>query len=194
MNIKKWFTYSPSENNEDFSLSEGVYKKFNDKNTYIENNIEDKNTYSYQTGKVSASISENKSFIKSAFSMPKNFDFVLREFEIKTEKGSTSAFLIFYDGLVNKNFINRDILRPLMTIEAQKKEKPSDMADLVYKKLITQAPINKLDDFKQIIELVEFGNCAVFVDGASYAFVSDVKGWGTRSVSKPITEATLSGP
>ena len=195
MDLKKYFIYSPKEEKSDFSLSPGVYKQNNEKNAYIENNIADKKTFTYETGLVSTSLRENLGFIRSAFSMPKNFDFVLREFKISTKNGEIDAFLIFYDGLVNKNFINRDILRPLMTISPD--DVPDDkeeVTDMVYKKLITQAPLSKLKKIRQVIELVEFGCCAIFVDGADAAFVSDVKGWGTRSVGKPITEATLSGP
>lgn len=195
MNLKKYFLYSSEKEKKDFSLSPDVYKKNNPENPYIENNIEDKKTFVYETGMVSTSLRENMGFIRSAFSMPKNFDFILREFKIKSKNGEIGAFLIFYDGLVNKNFINRDILRPLMTATVDKKPDDGEkMSDLVYKELISQAPISKLKNIRQVIELVEFGCCAIFVDGADSAFVSDVKGWGTRSISKPITEATLSGP
>ena len=60
--------------------------------------------------------------------------------------------------------------------------------------MITQAPNDRQTEMKTIIELVEFGNCAVFVDGCGCAFVADVKGWSGRDVGKPITEAVLSGP
>lgn len=196
MNFKKYFIYSPNEENpEDFSLSPGVYKHNNDKNSYIENDIEDKSSYAYQEGKVSTSLKENLEFIQSAFSMPKNFDFVLREFKIHTADGYIDAFLIFYDGLVNTDLINRDILNPLMTtFPAEKPQDSETITDLIYEHLITQAPLDKEKEFKKIIELVEFGNCAVFADGSDAAFVADVKGWSGRDVGKPITEATLSGP
>lgn len=195
MNLKKYFIYSPEKKKEDFFLSPGVYQQNNDKNSYIENNIEDKRTYTYETGLVSTSLKENLGFVRSAFSMPKNFDFVLREFKINTKEGGIDAFLIFYDGLTNKNFINRDILRPLMTGEAAEKPKDAEgITNMVYNRLITQAPLSKLKKMQQIIELVEFGCCAVFVDGSDTCFVADVKGWDSRSVGKPITEATLSGP
>lgn len=198
MNIKKYFIFSPEKEdgkNDDFFISPDQHKNNNEKNSYIENNIGDKNTYTYETGKVSTSIKENLGFIRSAFSMPKNFDVMLREFKISAKDKKVDGFLIFYDGLVNKNFVNRDILRPIMTPSDEKMpEDPKEVTELIYNRLITQAPLSKLKDMQQIIELVEFGCCALFVDGADSAFVSDIKGWGTRSVSKPITEATLSGP
>lgn len=170
-----------------FPSNEGV-------NQYISNNIKDKTSYTYQTGKVSRNLSENRSFINDAFNLPKNFDLMLREFKVKLDDTEADAFLIFYDGLSNADFINRDILHPLMTVGISANAKTADFEDVVYKSLISQAPNSKQTEMRTIIELVEFGNCAVFVDGCACAFVADVKGWGGRGVEKPVTESVLSGP
>ena len=185
MNKKHKFTIQKSES--DTINNEGV-------NQYISNNIKDKTTYTYQTGMVSKKLSENRSFIDDAFNLPKNFDLMLREFKVKLQDCEADAFLIFYDGLSNTNYINRDILRPLMTSGFSRNTDGSALEDVVYEGLIAQAPNRKMNEMKKIIEMVEFGNCAVFVDGCSCAFVADVKGWGGRGVEKPITESVLSGP
>ncbi len=190
MNLKKYFFYTQEEQ-EEFSHEDDFKKCNNPKNPYISNNIKNKNTSVYKTGMVSTSYKENLDFIKDAFSKPKNFDLVIREFKIKTKEKDLDAFLIFYDGLVNKEIINRDILNPLMTNELKVDK---NITDGVYEHLITQAPLSKIRDMKAIIEMVEFGNCAIFADGADAAFVADVKGWSGRGVGKPVTEAVLSGP
>lgn len=194
MNLKKYFFYTPdkADTAKEFTLEKGRHITNNSKNSYIENNIKDKETYTYQTGKVSKIEAENLEFVKSAFSVPKNFDFVIREFKINISGKSKDGFLIFYDGLVNGSYINRDILNPLMT--ADLKCSGESVEDAVYNHLITQAPLDKKQEMRDIIEMVEFGNCAVFIDGSESAFVADVKGWSGRDVGKPITEAVLSGP
>ena len=58
---------------------------------------------------VNKSLGQNLEYIKNAFKSGKNFDFVIREFDISTPTEPTKAFLIFFDGLANKEFINRDI-------------------------------------------------------------------------------------
>lgn len=184
MENKKRFSIEDSKNT---VANEGI-------NQYISNNIKDKTTYTYQTGKVSRILSENRSFIDNAFNLPKNFDLMLREFKVRLNDKAVDAFLIFYDGLSNTNYINRDILRPLMTAGFPHTPEESELEDAVYECLITQAPNKKLTEMRQIIELVTFGNCAIFVDGCSCAFVADVKGWGGRGIEKPVTESTLTGP
>lgn len=163
-------------------------------NEYIKNNIKEKETYSYLTGKVSKSIKENLAFLKDAFEKSKNFDLVLREFKIKFKDGFSDAFLVFYDGLSNKELINRDILNPLMIEGIDKNIPDESLEDTIYKCMISQAPNSKQTNLKDIIDLICFGNAAVFVDGCSCAFVADVKGWGNRGVGRPVSEAVLSGP
>lgn len=162
------------------------------KNDYIKNNIHDKNTQTYKTGKVSSTLLDNLSFIEDAFETSKNFDLVLRKFKVKLKDSFADAFLIFYDGLANKEYVNRDIMKPLMQHGID--EIQGSLADTVYQNLLTQAPNTMQTEMQAIIEAVGFGNCAVFVDGCSCAFVADIKGWSSRSVGRPITEAVLTGP
>lgn len=195
MKIKNLFLYNPAEKTEAQQLTPSADGLENNPglNNYIKNNIKNKDSYVYRTGKVSSQLAENLDFIHDAFECGKNFDLMVRQFKIQNSGKAVDAFLIFYDGLVNKNFINRDIMRPLMTNTANTKDSESP-EDAVYKIMLTQAPNSKNEDMQSIIELVGFGNCAVFVDGCSCAFVADVKGWSTRNVGKPISEAVLSGP
>ncbi len=151
----------------------------------------DTNNYFADGINVSKSLDQNLEYIKSVFMPEKNFDFVIREFDIGTAT-PTRAFLIFFDGLANKEFINRDIMNPLMTADAKADSLP--LEELISKRMLTQAPNSKLTKMSDILDLVCFGNCAVFAEGCNCAFVADVKGWGTRSVGRPVAEAVLSGP
>lgn len=196
MNIKKWFIYNGKHEKKEFKIEDSPVKANENSgvNEYIKSNITDKQSYVYQTGNVSRDIKENLNFIRDTFEIPKNFDLMLREFKVKFRNKSVDAFLIFYDGLSNTGFINRDILNPLMVSGIDEDAEEGKIEDVIYSKIISQAPNRKHKEMRTIIELVEFGNCAVFVDGCESAFVADVKGWGGRDVGKPITEATLSGP
>ena len=195
MKLKNLFLYTPTQRRSD-GLQPSLTKTENNrgKNSYIKNYIRAKETYTYKTGKVSPVLSENLDFIKDAFECEKNFDLVVREFSIKLNNRFVPAFLIFYDGLANKELINRDILSPLMIKGIGNELQGEGNEELIYKHLITQAPNSKIQEMQSIIELVSFGNCAVFAEGCQCAFVADVKGWNTRSVGKPISEAVLSGP
>ncbi len=194
MTIKKWLFYSETQRSEHPNLPEShpAYPNNPGKNSYISNNIKNKTAHTYKTGTVSKTLTENLEFIKDAFETSKNFDLIIREFRIKTPTCPTDAFLIFYDGLSNKEYVNRDILNPLMTKGVSS---PSgDLESDIYETVLTQAPNTKITDMKSIIEAVCFGNCAVFVDGCACAFVADIKGWSSRSVGTPVSEAILTGP
>ncbi|MBR5613831.1 MAG: spore germination protein [Clostridia bacterium] len=196
MNLRKLFIYQSHKNNDMEQLDKSSASLENNPgiNSYIKNNIKDKNSYTYKSGRISPNLAENIEFIRDAFEAVKNFDLVIREFKVKLSDRFVDAFLIFYDGLANKEYINRDILNPLMTQGADTMPQGSSLEEIIYQCMLSQAPNSKIREMQTIIELVGFGNCAVFVDGCTCAFVADIKGWSARSVGKPISEAVLSGP
>ena len=191
MNFKNFFLFFKKPF---LSEKSPVSHNNNQQNSYIKSPIQNKTSYTYQTGKVSTDIRENLDFINDAFETSKNFDLVVREFEITLKSTVLNAFLIFYDGLSNKEYINRDILSPLMSKGAGIDSETEGFEDIIYTRLLSQAPNTKIQEMRSIIDAVSFGNCAVFVDGCSCAFVADIKGWSSRSVGRPISEAVLSGP
>ena len=195
LDFKKLFIYSPSPTSQNEALTDSPSSPCNNpgKNSYIKNDISAKSTYTYIEGKVSTDIQENLSFIQDAFEVSKNFDLVIRKFKVRLSDAFKDAFLIFYDGLSNKEYINRDIMKPLMQ-QSCPKDPLLSPEELIYQCILTQAPNTMEQNMDKIIEAVGFGNCAIFVDGCSCAFVADIKGWSSRSVGRPVTEAVLTGP
>ncbi len=163
-------------------------------NSYIKNNITDKNSSVYRTGRVSFSLAENRSFLKDAFDQSVNFDLVIRDFKIKLEGRFINAFLVFYDGLTNQDAVNRDILNPLMAKGLKEAPDNCDLENIIYECMLSQGPNSKCREMKQIIDFIGFGNTAIFADGCSCAFIADVKGWASRGVDRPVSEAVLTGP
>ena len=142
---------------------------------------------------VSKNLQENMAYIKSVYSASKNLDFKVREFQVRFSDGYADAFLIFFDGMSNKTFLNRDIMRSLLTAGTGE-SLSGDRNQIVYNRVITVAPMTTLTDLVQVADHVNFGECAIFVDGCTQCFVADIKGWATRSVSDPVNEASLTGP
>ena len=194
MSLKDLFIYKSDRVYKDFTIAPPKREDYNNKvNSYIKTEIKDKETILYKEGKVSEKIAENLEFIKDAFCTERNFDVVIREFSIPCVKGERKGFLCFYDGMSNKEFINRDILGALLKNAQCLKEREID-EKMVYESLISQAALSKTDEMRQVLEFMAFGNCGIFVDGIGVAFVADVKGWSGRGVDKPVTEAVLTGP
>ncbi len=163
-------------------------------NSYIKNNITDKDSFTYRTGRVSFAIKENQDFINDAFSQGTNFDLVVRDFKIRFADKYIDAFLVFYDGLTNQDAVNRDILNPLMIHGIDEPPQNTDLENIIYECMLAQGPNSKLREMSKIIDFISFGNTAIFVDGCSCAFIADVKGWSSRGVDRPVSEAVLTGP
>lgn len=157
---------------------------------FEENN---KNNNFPQSNAINKTLADNRKYLEKVFYDKENFDFIIRDFTINFKNGSLPAFIVFYDGLVNQTLINRDIMRGISQNSVDM-PKSDILKDVVFKQLITLAPLSCETDFDKIIEMITFGNCAVFAEGISCAFVADVKGWERRGIDTPENEPSLSGP
>ena len=57
--------------------------------------------------------------------------------------------------------------------------------DYIYSCLIPLNDTKKINSFKEVIEAINFGECALFVDTIDTCFLSDVKGFEKRSIDTP---------
>ena len=149
--------------------------------------------YMEKKKQITENIQESKAYIRERFRVPENFDLVFRDFQVQFSDGCADGFLIFYDGMSNKNYINRDIMRGLLQngISASLSD-PRE--ETIFARMTPCGPLSAVRDFEAVVEAVTFGNCLIFVDGCACAFAADVKGWSNRGVGQPIQEASLSGP
>lgn len=149
---------------------------------------------SEQKTPINPCLQDSRKYIEKIYAVPENFDFKLRDFRIEFCDGSADGFLIFFDGLANQDYINRDILSPMLCRPHSLSLDSLKCPDLLLKKLFTVAPLTVEQTYENAADMINFGNCAVFIDGCSGCFVADVKGWDRRGVSEPLQEAGLSGP
>ncbi len=140
---------------------------------------------------VSGSIDRDGAYMKRRFSIPDNNDLVFREL---TLAGGRRAFVIFIDGMVSTTAVNFAVIAPLLSLEPISGEELIENKDDVMKRLVFHDQAMKSRDMDVICEEINFGGCAVFVDGIDQAFSFDVRSWGTRSVSKPENEQSIYGP
>ena len=153
----------------------------------------------------------NLSYIKSKYNAEINSDIVIREFSLIAKEKEYKAFLLYIDGMVETNLINNFVLTPLMisiknnnfsflnkSSSHSKKifvkySKKFNLEDYIYSHLIPQNAIKKIDKFEKIIEGVNSGNCALFIDTLKVAFDIDVKGFAQRTISSPNNEVIING-
>ena len=189
-----------------------TYNAPKDSYNFSLNNSTSKNiTYDFDK-KVSANIKENKEFINIKYNTLITSDIIIRNFKLKSNNKSYSAFIIYIDGMSDSNLINRFILQPLMmrnkanmyktqslkTYNKGKKviikKNSNNLAVEIENSLLPQNSLVKETDFNNIFSAINMGNCVLFVDTIAIAFNLDVKGFKQRSVSTPNNEIIIKGP
>ena len=158
----------------------------------------------------------NIKHIKWVYNADINSDIIIREFFLTSRNTTYKAFLLYIDGMVDSDLINRFVLNPLMlrnyanTFEGNvknevtsqllkdsvsiKKVKKFNLEDYIYSNLVPQNNLKKETTFEKIIGGVNSGNCALFVDTINNAFNIDVKGFKQRNVDTPNNEVIIDGP
>lgn len=148
-----------------------------------------------QEKKVFKSLNKNLRQIKETYSVPENSDVVIREFDIVVKEDVIGAFIVFIDGMVDRKVISDDILQPLMVLSnLDIKGDEDDIIKYIKNKILPFNQIKVLKDYIQIVDDINFGGCAIFIDGVDTAFTADVKGWEHRGVERPNNELVIRGP
>ena len=174
--IKKLFTYEPSPQSESFVLLEeddpefDIRKEKRIRGSYVSENIE-----------------ENLSYINERFNVPINNDVIIRQIKLKN---GISAFIVFYDGMVNSDNVDNNIIKSLLELTGTK----SELNENLYKTFTTHSQAQPQNDMDKIADEINFGSCALFVDGTDCAFLFDVRGWEHRGIDKPYNEQSIYGP
>lgn len=161
-----------------------------------------------------SSICVNLEYMNIIYNKMVNSDIIIREFTLTARNNQYQAFIIYIDGMVNSEFINRFILDPLMlrndanTYSGEenrivkqaitnnitvRKVKRFDLLDYIYTHLIPQNSVKKVQEFADIISGINSGNCALFIDTLDTAFDIEVKGFKQRGVDKPENELVVRG-
>ena len=125
------------------------------------------------------------------FSFGTSGDIKKREFTVKIADCDHKAVIFFIDGLVNKQFVNESILKPLM-IKSREINIPAFRS--VREILLSQSEYKETNDVSELTFDLNFGSAIMLIDGAKKAYSLDVKGWQHRGVESPQTERIIRGP
>lgn len=135
------------------------------------------------------SLEKNLQAMKAIFN--NSSDCIFREFTI-AEK--LKAALIIIDGLINKETLHEDVIKPLMFAYAASEIPPKRIMPYLQTKLLTASEVKEETDISKIIEAILAGDCALLVDNQNTAIIISVKGFTTRSVAEPTAESVIRGP
>ncbi|MGD0153948.1 MAG: spore germination protein [Thermacetogeniaceae bacterium] len=147
------------------------------------------------TQPISRRLADNLSAIKERFNVPTNSDVMIREFDIIVGKKAIAAFMIYYDGMVDRKVVNDDLLLPLMLLSnLDIKSDEARVPAYIRSHLLTHNQIKVVSALDQVVGEINFGGVGIFVDGMDSAFTADVKGFEHRTVERPNTEMVIRGP
>ena len=169
-------------------------------------NTEPPSNISPITEKVYDSYDLNLNFIKVKYSVLINSDIKIREFYLNYKNKKYKSFILYIDGMINSNSINRFVLDPLMMNNTINSNKPilsninkvsvvnSESIDsYIMNCLIPQNDVHISNKFSEIFSQVNAGVTALFIDTISSCFLIDAKGFEKRSIPIPENEFVIRG-
>jgi len=197
--IKKVMIFKEPEKIEKFILKEAENEGEQSESSNDNKNAEeDKNKDSedeYKNNNIGSSLDENVKLMKKVYSIPLSSDVVLREFDIAAKNNVYHAFIIFIDGMVDRAIINEFILQPLMLLSNMEIANNTEgLIAYVKNHILPQGQLTMASEIKKIVGQINFGGCAIFIDGLDSVIIADVKGWEHRGIEKPNNELVLRGP
>lgn len=138
---------------------------------------------------LNVSLEKNLKEVQNVFK--NDTDFSLRKFHLA---GSIPAAAVFISSLVDKEVINRDIIRPIqessITLERRENEQflPSLLADVLY-----HCDGNLEGEFELVLDSLLHGKTVVLVDGQQKAMILDTFKPEKRGIQQPETERVVRG-
>lgn len=199
--LRRLVLFREPEKNEQFILKYTASAEDDEKDKEsgrMEREIEAKEAESERDPKlsdmISSNVRENLDHMKKIYSIPVNGDIFLREFDINFKGKPVKAFIIFFDGLTDREIINNYILTPLMVMSGMDLREEENLEDYIAKQLLPHCQVKIEQGYRNVIDEINFGGCGLFADGVQVAFSADVKGWEHRGIEKPNNEIVLRGP
>jgi hypothetical protein len=123
-------------------------------------------------------------------------DIVIREFVFGSPE--TRGLIVYFDGLVNRDEIEINILRPLLLdIDLLKNKEDfsdQDIINEVKSRIISPAELKGVKTWDELGHHISSGDCAVLIDGYGEGLVAGTRSWQTRGIESPDNEVVIFGP
>lgn len=129
---------------------------------------------------ISKKVDQNKLNISDIFH--NTSDLIIHEFE--TNFG-IRAIACYIEGLIDKNLMDRDVLKPLIS----GLNKPKNI-----KKIIFVSQVKEMDSMEDIATQLNYGKVALFFEGNNMGYTIELNQWEKRAVEEPNLGAVVRGP
>ncbi len=142
---------------------------------------------------VSAELTANLTYLQEA--LGSSTDVVIRQFTVGSAQ-PVKAALAFIDGLADNVMINESIMKPLMLEMRMVADGLSkkDILTVIKDKVISMGQLREVDNLSAMLDGMLSGDTVLMLDGYSSALLFGTRGWESRGVEEPLTEAVVRGP
>ena len=138
---------------------------------------------------VSPDLSENIAALRSTMRAERNKDFVARPFMCM----GAEACAMFLEGMAGSDFLDDDVLRPLMKHAPVERVSPGKRAGYLLACAIPMSQGQLSRDLNALAEELVNGQTVIFLDGCDEAILLDTRKYDMRPVMNPRTEAVVIG-
>lgn len=146
--------------------------------------------------KIESTISLDENVEKIKLILKDCEDVIYKEFRVGAEQ-NLKFTVIFTDGLVDKPFINDSILADLMyharEIPPDAPELKDELFKLVRYGSIPSPELKEIKNIDDAVLAILTGDTVMLIDGTASIIVIGTKGWPSRGISEPSTEAIVRG-
>lgn len=107
---------------------------------------------------------------------------------IVSRNGENRYFIAYFDGMVDNQIIDLNIIRPLTLCDGEVSP------EAVAQRVITTDTFNITEDLSKACAAMIQGDTLIFIDGYKEVISASSKGYKTRGVDEPDSEKNLRGP
>lgn len=154
----------------------------------------EQNASEKQSSLLSGNIEVNFEKMKAVFANAS--DVVIRQFEIGADI-RIKAFIVYIDGLIDKEVVQISLMKPLMIdIHLSKTDHNFNRKTafaIIKERILSVSEVKEIYCFQDAIDAILSGDTVLFLDGSSVALNASLRGWETRSITAPDTEVVVRG-
>ncbi len=139
-------------------------------------------------GVLAGDFRQNLRMIRAAAHAEDSEDVILHEFQAL----GRAAALIYVDGLVSCERMQRFLLEPLLSAAPPPDQTPLD--SYLAENVLPLASLSPTAQLSTLLSRVFSGDAALILDGMEGALLADVKGFAKRAIGPPVNESVILGP
>lgn len=121
-------------------------------------------------------------------------DLIIRCLKLGSGAEGTGA-LLFIDGLIDQQVVNRDVIFPLLNgVKRGKFQDGDDLLKYLAQNVLAVGEVKKEPQFGPVVEALLEGETILLLDGHDEALLLSTKGWEKRAINEPDAERIILGP